>query len=157
MKDEIGREGDEGVLIGHLIRQKRQSEKITLEQAARIAGVSAATLSRWERKADVPRAESSGSGLPQDLDARTYRKLAKWLELKDQGRFQGKKNFPNVSAAETGQGGRSTPDVLEAHLRADPRLGAEAADLISKMIRMTYENMADKSEEPKNQGEGKPE
>ena len=133
--------------LGHLIRSKRWSEGLTLEQAAREIGVSAATLSRWERGGIRGRtlqegvAPESGRG-PREPDVRTLTALARWLRVSFDSMLEvdplaDDKNARNLLG--TNDDSRSTPEVVEAHLRADRNLEPDTAAALARMFRVAYE------------------
>jgi len=121
--------------IGSLIRQKRRTERLTLEQAARQSGVSAATLSRLERRGGM---SASGREMPTP-DMRTISAITDWLGISVMGGgFAPTSRFtPNETPA-----GASLPTIVEAHLRADRNLNSETAGLLARMFRAAYDEAA---------------
>ena len=82
-----------------------------------IGGVSASTLSRIEQ-GNVP-------------DLETFMRICQWLGVPaDEFRLQD--GSGNLSASPEAE------EVIEAHLRADRTLPAEAVDALSQMIRFAY-------------------
>jgi transcriptional regulator with XRE-family HTH domain len=125
--------------LSGLIRAKRAAERLTLYQAARESGVSAATLSRWERRRSAGAGQPRGGPQPEP-DTRTLAATARWLGVSlDQ--------IVTVSSAQSDQcvmhrDGDSTPDVVAAHLRADRNLNAATAKALESMFRVAYEQFA---------------
>jgi hypothetical protein len=129
--------------LSDLIRQKRLRERLTLEEAARQSGISAATLSRWERQWE-PRKPASGRPRDQKVqpepDTRTLAAITRWLGVP----------IDRVASVDptSGEGcvhhrhGASTPDVIEAHLRADRNLTPETAEALAGLFRATYEQFS---------------
>lgn len=54
-------------ILGETVKAKREHQRVTLREAAKLAGVAHATISRVERG--------------QDPDFRTFARLCKWLGL----------------------------------------------------------------------------
>jgi transcriptional regulator with XRE-family HTH domain len=107
--------------LGKLVREKRKANKLTLEEVAERIGVSAATLSRLERQ--------QVKALNISPDTRTITAIASWLGVSIDG----------FSGIEEKLAQRSTPDLIEAHLRADRKLDPEAAEKLGIMFRLAYE------------------
>ena len=84
--------------------------------------VSASTLSRIENSTGTP-------------DAETLAKLSKWLNL-SLDRIIGLQAVLENSVAQFMEG--STPDMVEAHLRADSNLTPENALALSELFRLAY-------------------
>lgn len=103
----------------------RKEQGKTLQEVADATGVSVPTLSRIERR-EVRR----------DVKGETLLALAHWLDLPAE---QLREN-PRVKSAETSN--KSTPDVIELHLRADPKLNSKTAKALATMFRIAYEQMA---------------
>lgn len=94
-------------------RGNRPLREIAGEISTKIGKVSASTLSRIEQ------------GKIPDLD--TFVKVCKWLGV-DTDRF-----LDSSSRLPT-----NTPEVIEAHLRADKILNPETISALSEMIRLAY-------------------
>ena len=103
--------------LGDLVKQRRQSQSISLRDAAAGAGVSFNTLSRVER-GHVP-------------DMATFRRIAAWLGV-DPARFF----KPSELRLDP------TPDLVAQHLRHDPALSDEAAEQIADIVRSMYSTLA---------------
>jgi len=125
-------EGQEEPLInvaelGKYIKRKRQGERLSLRAVARQTQVSASTLSRIENSTGTP-------------DAPTLARLAKWLNVP----------FERVVGAPHRQEGEpvvyypqeSTPDIVEAHLRADRNLTPETARALAELFRVAYKQFS---------------
>lgn len=112
--------------LGKLVREKRKANKLTLEDVAHRIGISAATLSRLERQ------NMNTNALNMTPDTRTIAAVASWLGVSVEG-FSG----INEQFAKN-----NTPDLVEAHLRADRNLDPEAAEKLGMMFRLAYEQFA---------------
>lgn len=109
--------------LAHYIQWKMDQEKLSLRDAALKAKVSAATLSRILKK---------GKDRPQP-DVETLVKLMRWVDVPPE-----KIVDPGQTRKEAANSGKSTPEAIEVHLRADKNLSAEAAEAIGKMVRVAY-------------------
>jgi transcriptional regulator with XRE-family HTH domain len=111
--------------IGRAIRRKRKELGLSLRGVAEKTGVSASTLSRIE----------NGAGKP---DADNIARLSEWLNVPLERMIGG----PLVGE----QGTRpviyfpqeATPDIVEAHLRADRNLSPETAKALAELFRVAY-------------------
>jgi transcriptional regulator with XRE-family HTH domain len=130
--------------LGELIRAKRRNENLTLEQAARQSGVSAATLSRWERQWGRERA-TSGESTPEP-DTRTLAAIARWLGVSMERIMAIEPPQPIESVVH--REGDDTPAMVEAHLRADPNLDAATAAALARVFRVAYEQFAQPQASP---------
>lgn len=97
-----------------MIKAKRADRGLRVA-AKEIGGISASTLSRVER-GDIP-----------DLD--TFVRLCRWLGVSTE-EFLG-----TQSKGEQ----RPTPEIIEAHLRADRMLNPKTAAALARLVRETYE------------------
>lgn len=111
--------------LGVMLRAKRKTEGLKLRHVTEQTGISASTLSRIER----------GAGLP---DRETIIKLSHWLNI-SVGDLLLDEKLPNGAAQEL-----STPERITALLRADRRLSAEAATVMSEMFGQIYDAVAEK-------------
>lgn len=101
--------------LAAMVRAKRGG--LGLRAAAREIGeISASTLSRVEQ-GNVP-----------DLD--TFVRLCRWLGVESQQFY--------VHTGNKVPERPSTPETIEAHLRADRALDPETADAMARMIRLLY-------------------
>jgi len=90
--------------------------------ATEIGGVSASTLSRVEQ-----------GGVP---DLETYLLLCRWLGVSSDDLSP---LDPNRNVINTASGGeKPTPELVEAHFRAEKVLPPETIDALSNMIRQAY-------------------
>lgn len=123
--------------LGEMIREKRQAERLTLGQASQQSGVSAATLSRLERQQIKGDTGTRGYHEP---DMRTLAAITRWMGV----------GIDSVADVETPppahhiphRENETTPDIVRAHLRADPNLSDAAAEALAQMFRLTYEQFS---------------
>ncbi len=110
--------------LGNAIRRRREHEGLSLRDLADETGVSASTLSRIE----------NGTGKP---DADNIARLAAWLDMPiervmhhDRAAAEAKPviYYPH----------ESTPEIVEAHLRADRHLSPQTAKALSELFRVAY-------------------
>ena len=110
--------------LGNAVRRRRDQQGLSLREVASETGVSASTLSRIE----------NGTGKP---DADNIARLAAWLDM------------PIERVMHRGRSGadpkpvvyyphESTPEIVEAHLRADRHLSPETAKALSELFRVAY-------------------
>lgn len=133
--------------LGNLIHQKRQREGLTLEQAAHQSGVSAATLSRWERQR---RAGVEGDKPRATPDVRTLTAVTRWLGVSLDRVVEGE---PQTSAQEIAhRENDTTPDIVATHLRADRNLDSRTAAALTDLFRAAYAHFAQLSNPPPTTG-----
>src|SRR6476620_11053602 len=107
--------------LGSAVRRRREQQNLSLRDVADETGVSASTLSRIE----------NGTGKP---DADNIARLASWLDMPiERVMHQGTDPNPVVYYPH-----ESTPEIVEAHLRADKHLTAETAKALSELFRVAY-------------------
>lgn len=113
--------------LGEYIKRKRQDEKLSLRQVATVTKVSPATLSRIE----------NGIGVP---DSATLARLASWLGIPLDRLMKGSLMTGGAEGSEPiiYYPSESTPDIIEAHLRADPNLKPETAKALAELFRVAY-------------------
>ena len=114
LADETGPGDSDGVLVSELasmVRARLEQQHLKLRDAAEQSGVSAATLSRV-----------LNNKLP---DTRTFAALVRWLGV------SADLFIPATRKA-------TTPETIEAHLRADRTLPPELAGALADLIRATY-------------------
>lgn len=97
--------------LAAMVRARLEQQGLKLRQAAEQTGVSAATLSRV-----------LNNKLP---DTRTFAALVRWLDV------SADLFIPTRAAT-------STPEMIEAHLRADRTLPPELARALADLVRATY-------------------
>ena len=125
--------------LGELIRAKRKANRLTLAQAACESGVSAATLSRLERQASGS-AKNGVPRLPSMPDTRTLAAVAQWLDV-SLDRVVAMPTPPPAHGVPHYEG-ETVPDIVAAHLRADPKLNQETAEALVRTFRVAYEQFA---------------
>lgn len=110
--------------LGRAIKRKREESGMSLRDVADKTGVSASTLSRIE----------NGTGKP---DADNIARLTAWLNMPMErvmsGRASGDEAKPVVYFPQ-----EATPEIVEAHLRADRNLTPETAKALSELFRVAY-------------------
>ncbi len=116
--------------LARLVRQKREEEKLSLRSAAKQCGVSPATLSRIEAARGTP-------------DTETLVAVTNWLGA-TLDRFLALANSAPAHEVKHGRG-EKTPDIIEAHLRADPKLSPETVKALANMFRALYKETKDLS------------
>src|SRR5207247_1300580 len=113
--------------LGNLLAARRAAEKLSLENVARMIGVSAATLWRWERK-------------PTTLDPHKLWALARWLGVQlDPTAVPLPLPLSDPIPHAEGEG---TVEFIEAHLRADRNLDPKTAAALARMFKAAYEQFA---------------
>ena len=110
--------------LGRALKRRREEMGLSLRDLANETGVSASTLSRIE----------NGTGKP---DADNIARLTAWLDMPME-RIIGRQsdtpeNKPVVYFAR-----EPTPEIVEAHLRADRNLSPETAAALSELFRVAY-------------------
>lgn len=112
--------------LGNYIKRKRQGERLSLRAVAQQTQVSASTLSRIENQTGIP-------------DAPTLARLAKWLNVPLERIVGGSSQ---VGEAVVYYPQESTPDIVEAHLRADRNLTPETALALAELFRVAYKQFS---------------
>ncbi|HYN85100.1 MAG TPA: helix-turn-helix transcriptional regulator [Pyrinomonadaceae bacterium] len=112
------------VELGRAIRRKREEAGLSLRDVADETGVSASTLSRIE----------NGTGKP---DADNIARLTNWLHMPME-RVMGTRAADGEESAVVYFPQEATPDIVEAHLRADRNLTPETAKALSELFRVAY-------------------
>src|SRR5437868_11362888 len=112
------------VELGRAIRRKREELSLSLRDVADETSVSASTLSRIE----------NGTGKP---DADNIARLTAWLDMPVERVM---KKSGNDAAIEPViyYPHEATPEIVEAHLRADKNLTPETAKALSELFRVAY-------------------
>lgn len=118
--------------ISLLIKAKRREKgELGVREAARDAGISAATFSRL------------GLGKSDTLpDVATLTKLSKWLEMSigDLLKVGATQAVPEPK--------NTTPEIVEVHLRADKNLSPETAQALSTMFTSIYNQVLKNQPKP---------
>ncbi len=112
--------------LGKAIKRRREELKLSLRDVADIVDVSASTLSRIE----------NGTGRP---DADNIARLSQWLNMPVDRLFRHEASsvepviyYPH----------EATPDIIEAHLRADKDLTPETAKALAELFRVAYKQFS---------------
>jgi transcriptional regulator with XRE-family HTH domain len=112
-------------LVRRRLAQARKRQDLSLRAVAEDAGISAATLSRFESRKGNP-------------DLETLSKLIEWLKLDRGDVFRAPLSAP-----------RDTPQAVEVHLRADPKLDPKTAQALAEGFRIMYERFTqDEPDQP---------
>jgi transcriptional regulator with XRE-family HTH domain len=121
--------------LGRAIRRRREEMGLSLRDVADETNVSASTLSRIE----------NGTGKP---DADNIARLTSWLDVPLERILKGTRDGREETKAIVYYPHESTPEIVEAHLRADRNLTAETADALSELFRVAYSQFS-RTEQPK--------
>lgn len=105
-------------LVRRRLSKTRRVQGLTLRDVGDRIGVSAATLSRFEKQKGTP-------------DLQTVERLIAWLDL----------DRAAVFGARSGDAG-DTPAVIRAHLRADQNLEPQAAEALATSFDELYKAFA---------------
>lgn len=111
--------------LGRAIRRKREELGFSLRDVANETGVSASTLSRIE----------NGTGKP---DAENIARLTTWLDVPMERVLGAQRSDTEGAKAVVYFARESTPEIVEAHLRADRNLTSETAAALSELFRVAY-------------------
>jgi len=109
--------------LGTAIKRRREELKLSLRDVADVTNVSASTLSRIE----------NGTGKP---DADNIARLTNWLDM-PVDRVMKNRTSEDVEAV-VYYPHEATPEIVEAHLRADKNLSPETAKALSELFRVAY-------------------
>src|SRR3954464_15658687 len=113
--------------LGRAIRRRREELSLSLRDVADQTNVSASTLSRIE----------NGTGKP---DADNIARLTGWLDMPvDRVMKMGKKDDVEAVVYYPHE---ATPEIVEAHLRADKKLTPETAKALSELFRVAYQQFS---------------
>src|SRR2546429_7470501 len=111
--------------LGDAMRRRREQQGMSLRDVAEKTGVSASTLSRIE----------NGTGKP---DADNIARLAAWLDMPiERVMHHGPRSAADPKPV-VYYPHESTPEIVEAHLRADRHLTPETAKALSELFRVAY-------------------
>lgn len=118
--------------LGRAIRRRRLEKGLSLRDVANETKVSASTLSRIE----------NGTGTP---DADHIAVLTRWLDMPVERVLNSQTSDDDKNPVVFFQH-EPVPDIVEAHLRADPNLNAETAKALGELFRVAYTQMSKKEE-----------
>ena len=110
--------------LGRAIKRRREELGLSLRDVNQKTGVSASTLSRIE----------NGTGKP---DADNIARLTSWLDM-PVDRVMKKTGASEDVEAVVYYPHEATPEIVEAHLRADKNLTPETAKALSELFRVAY-------------------
>jgi transcriptional regulator with XRE-family HTH domain len=113
--------------LGRAIKRHRDELKMSLRDVADEIGVSASTLSRIE----------NGTGKP---DTDNIARITRWLDMpvdRVMTNRRGKDVEPVVYYPH-----EATPEIVEAHLRADKKLTPDTAKALSELFRVAYQQFS---------------
>ena len=111
--------------LGRAVKRRREELGLSLRDVADKTSVSASTLSRIE----------NGTGKP---DADNIARLTAWLEVPVERILSGRPAQDDSSQAVVYYPQEPTPEIVEAHLRADRNLTPETASALSELFRVAY-------------------
>jgi transcriptional regulator with XRE-family HTH domain len=120
--------------LGNAVRRRREQYGLSLRDLAEETGVSASTLSRIE----------NGTGKP---DADNIARLAAWLDMPIE-RVMHHSSGPSDPKPVVYYPHESTPEIVEAHLRADRQLTPETAKALSELFRVAYAQFSRSTDKP---------
>ncbi len=115
------------VELGRAIKRRREELGLSLRDVADVTAVSASTLSRIE----------NGTGRP---DADNIARLTGWLDMPID-RVMNKQKADDVEPV-IYYPHEATPEIVEAHLRADKKLTPETAKALSELFRVAYKQFS---------------
>lgn len=115
------------VELGRAIKRRREELGLSLRDVADVTNVSASTLSRIE----------NGTGKP---DADNIARLTGWLDMPID-RVMSKSAASDVEPV-IYYPHEATPEIVEAHLRADKKLTPETAKALSELFRVAYKQFS---------------
>jgi len=124
--------------LGRAIKRRREELKLSLRDVADKTGVSASTLSRIE----------NGTGKP---DADNIARLTNWLDMPIDRVMRKKGRSEDVEPV-VYYPHEATPEIVEAHLRADKNLSEETANALSELFRVAYSQFSNPGNKNKKQG-----
>src|SRR5262245_12547876 len=115
--------------LGRAIRRRREELGLSLRDVAAETAVSASTSSRIE----------NGTGKP---DADNIARLTTWLDVPMERILSGRHSHSEASKAVVYYPQEPTPEIVEAHLRADRNLTPQTAAALSELFRVAYTNFS---------------
>src|SRR4026207_114266 len=112
--------------LGRAVKRRREELGLSLRDVASETSVSASTLSRIE----------NGTGKP---DADNIARLTSWLDVPMERILSGRQGQADAAPAVVYYPQEPTPEIVEAHLRADRNLTPETASALSELcpVRVT--------------------
>ena len=116
------------VELGRAIKRRREELGLSLRDVADKTQVSASTLSRIE----------NGTGKP---DADNIARLTSWLDM-PVDRVMKKQGTEESVEPVIYYPHEATPEIVEAHLRADKNLSPETAKALSELFRVAYQQFS---------------
>ncbi len=119
------------VELGRAIKRRREELGLSLRDVADVTNVSASTLSRIE----------NGTGKP---DADNIARLTGWLDMPIDRLMS---NPGSDVEAVVYYPHEATPEIVEAHLRADKKLTPETAKALSELFRVAYKQFSKPGED----------
>ncbi|MEP6923683.1 MAG: helix-turn-helix transcriptional regulator [Pyrinomonadaceae bacterium] len=119
--------------LGRAIKRKREQMELSLRDVANETQVSASTLSRIE----------NGTGKP---DADNIARLTNWLDMPVDRVMKRTQRTDQIEPV-IYYPHEPTPEIIEAHLRADRNLTPETARALSEMFRVAYKQFSNPGEE----------
>ncbi len=111
--------------LGRAVKRRREELGLSLRDVADKTSVSASTLSRIE----------NGTGKP---DADNIARLTAWLEVPVERILSARPAQDDSIQAVVYYPQEPTPEIVEAHLRADRNLTPETAAALSELFRVAY-------------------
>ena len=111
--------------LGRAIKRRREELGMSLRDVADATQVSASTLSRIE----------NGTGKP---DADNIARLTGWLDMPIDRVMNKHQDDSKAIDAVVYYPHEATPEIVEAHLRADKNLTPETAKALSELFRVAY-------------------
>ncbi|MEP6850904.1 MAG: helix-turn-helix transcriptional regulator [Acidobacteriota bacterium] len=114
--------------LGRAIKRRREELGLSLRDVADVTNVSASTLSRIE----------NGTGKP---DADNIARLTTWLDM-PVDRVMKMSGGSNEVEAVVYYPHEATPEIVEAHLRADKNLTPDTAKALSELFRVAYQQFS---------------
>ena len=115
--------------LGQAIKRRREELGLSLRDVADVTGVSASTLSRIE----------NGTGKP---DADNIARLTGWLDMPMDRIMNKQSSAANDVEPVIYYPHEATPEIVEAHLRADKNLSPETANALSELFRVAYKQFS---------------
>jgi transcriptional regulator with XRE-family HTH domain len=112
--------------LGRAIKRHREELKMSLRDVADEIGVSASTLSRIE----------NGTGKP---DADNIARITGWLDMPVDRVMSNQRSAVEPVVYYPHE---ATPEIVEAHLRADKKLSPETAKALSELFRVAYQQFS---------------